>query len=293
MDDPTFKVAVSGYALNRKIPPGDPFWKDFNGSFQNKTLSCLELADSVYTGHPFTTWHLNHWRTSANYDQGQHLALDFDTEDNRSSLPILRQEHFIAKHAAFLYTTPSHTPQAPKARVVFLLDTPIMQAKNYVLAVSALLWLNGTADRQCKDPVRFFYGSRDCDVIYLENVLPLATIKHIIGQYLETGQTTRRAMQRPDWRPPVDQQEVAEALRAIPPWGIDYDQWLACLMGIHAEFGDAGLPLACAWADGGPNEVERKWKSFKPSGNGQGSVSIATVFALAMQHGWRKQTPEA
>ena len=45
MDDPTFKVSVSGYALNRKIPPGDPFWKDFNGSFQNKTLSCLELAD--------------------------------------------------------------------------------------------------------------------------------------------------------------------------------------------------------------------------------------------------------
>ena len=40
MNDPTFKVSVSGYALNRKIPPGDLFWKDFNGSFQNKTLSC-------------------------------------------------------------------------------------------------------------------------------------------------------------------------------------------------------------------------------------------------------------
>jgi len=34
--------------------------------------------------------------------------------------------------------------------------------------------------------------------------------------------------------------------------------------------------------------VERKWRSFKSSGNGQGSISIATVFALAKQHGWHK-----
>jgi len=288
MDEPTYKISVSRFSLSRKIPPGDTFWHDFNKSFQNRTLTCLDLADAVYTGHPFTTWHRNGWRTSANYDQGQHLALDFDTEDQRSSLTTLRQDHFIAKHAAFLYTTPSHTPAAPKARVVFLLDTPIMQSKNYALAAAALLWLNGTADRQCKDPVRFFYGSLDCDVIYLENVLPLETVKHIIGQYQETGAHTRRQIQRPDWRPPANQQDVADALRSIPAWGIDYDQWLACLMAIHAEFGDAGLPLACAWADGKPNEVEQKWRSFHTTGNGQGTVSLGTVFALAKQHGWRK-----
>ena len=42
-----------------------------------------------------------------------------------------------------------HLPQEekPRARVVFLLDQPIMQAKNYTLAASALLWVFGTADR--------------------------------------------------------------------------------------------------------------------------------------------------
>ena len=192
--DPTFKGFRIGLCAQPQNPPGDPFWKDFNGSFQNKTLSCLELADSVYTEHPFTTWHHNHWRTSASYDQDSISPSTSTPKTSDHRFPFYAKTHFIAKHAAFLYTTPA-TPPGPKAAWCFR-RYPIMQTKNYVaLAVSALLWLNGTADRQCKRPVRFFYGSRDCDVIYLENVLPLATIKHIIGQYLETGQTTRRAMQ--------------------------------------------------------------------------------------------------
>jgi hypothetical protein len=286
-DEPTYRVAVSSYALDAKIPPGDPFWRAFNASFVNRNLTRLDLVEAIYTGHPITTWHHNHWRAGANFECGQAIGLDFDTEDDRSRLPTLSADKFIAKHCALLHTTRSHTPDKPRARVMFLLDTPIFQAANYALAAQALLWLFGSADRQCKDPVRFWYGAPHCEVEWYENVLPLGTVKHLIAQYQETGKR-ERTRHTGEWHTTADQDEVADALRLIPPWQVDYDEWVQVLMGIHAGFGDAGLGLAETWADGAPNEVARKWASFKANGNYAGAVTVATVFGIAKRFGWRQ-----
>jgi hypothetical protein len=286
-DSPTYRVAVSRYPLDRKIPLGDPFWSKFNASFEKKQIASVELASLIYDGHPFTTWHKNNWRNNANYECGQHIGLDFDTEDSRSTLTGLASDAFIKKYASIIYTTPSHTPEKPRARVVFLLDTPIMQAHNYSLGVQALLWLCGTADRQCKEPCRFFYGSQGCDMELPDNVLPLTRLKLIIEDYKEAG---RRAMQkqRNEISGTTDQGDVIEALRRIPPWGIEYDDWVRVLMAIHSEYGDGGLTLAEQWADGKPGEVERKWRSFANRAHSADSVTIATLFGIAKQYGWQK-----
>jgi hypothetical protein len=55
-----------------------------------------------------------------------------------------------------------------------------------------MLWYYSAADRQCKDPARFFYGSKGCDFEMIDHVLPLETVKHMIQQYKETG---RKALQ--------------------------------------------------------------------------------------------------
>jgi hypothetical protein len=284
----TFKIAVSRFALDGKIPPGDPFWPKFNASFENTEMETQNILQAVYDGRPITTQHKNNWRSSENYLCGQHIGLDFDAGDNTSSIKHLMDNKFIQRYAAFLYTTVSHTEEAPRSRVIFVLDAPIMQAKNYTLAAASLLWLFGTADRQCKDAVRFFYGSKGCTFEYLDNVLPLETIKKLISQYQETGKREQRHAIRRDYTAPPSQKEVADALAKIPPWGINYDEWLEVLMGIHSEFGDAGLSLAENWADGQDGEVERKWKSFKQNGNTSGAVTIATVFGIAKNFGWRK-----
>lgn len=285
-EPPAYRVAISRYALDRKIPYGDPFWPKLNASFDNRTLGSLDLAAAIYDGHPFTTWQRNHWRIIANYECGQHLAIDMDTEDARSTLSVLAKDAFTAKYGAFVYTTPSHTPEKPRARVVFLLDTPIMQAANYALAAQALVWLFGTADRQCTDAVRFFYGSRNCDFEIMDNVLPLAKVKELITQYQESGKRERKRQQ---WTgAPAEMREVADALDRIDPWGIDYGDWVQVIMALHAEYGDAGLSLAEHWGQGDKDEIARKWKSFKQNGNGAGAVTIATVFGLAKRFGWRK-----
>ena len=280
----THKIAFSKIALNQKIPHGDPIWRAFNGSFENLTLDSMEIMNLIYTGHAFTTWHSNQWRDSANYLLGQHIGIDFDTEDERSTLSYLSKDKFVARYGHVVYTTPSHTPDKPRARVLFLLDTPIQQSANYGLSASAMLWLFGTADRQCKDPCRFFYGSVNCNVEYIGNELPLSILQSLIGQYRKTGESAKRTHANKEYKPSADQDEVAAALKVIPPWGIGYDQWVAVLMGLHAEFDEAGLSLAQNWADGTPGEVDRKWRSFKPGGG----VSIASVFGIAKEFGWTK-----
>ena len=52
--DPTFKVAISRFALDKKIPPGDPFWHDFNGSFDQREITAYDLAGAIWNGHPLT-----------------------------------------------------------------------------------------------------------------------------------------------------------------------------------------------------------------------------------------------
>lgn len=284
----TYKIAVSRYPLKAKIPPGDPIWPRFNASFDNLDLNMDDTAETIYRGQAITTHHKNNWRTSENYLCGQHIGLDMDTEDKRSTIPELLKDKFISKYAALIHTTISHKPEAPRARVIFLLDIPIMQAKNYTMAATALLWLFGTADRQCKDAVRFFYGSPNCEMEYLGNLLPLEMVKEVIKKFQESGTNQKRNTERKDYAAPATQQEVSEALKLIPPWQVDYDEWVQILMGLHSEFGEAGYSLAENWADGKPGEVDQKWRSFKADGNPSGAVTIATVFGIAKKFGWRK-----
>lgn len=281
------KIAFSTMTLNHKIPDDDPLWPKFNASFINVELETVDIANRIYLGHPFTTWHRNNWRHSANYQVGQHIGIDFDTEDRFSTLPYLAKDKFIQKYGALAYTTPSHQPEAPRARVLFFLDAPIHQAQNYTTAAAALLWLFGTADRKCKDACRFFYGSKDCEVEWFDNVLPLEKMKQIIHQHQEYQASIDRKPREQTLASTADQAEVAEALKKIPAWGIDYDQWLKVLMGIHSAFGDAGLTLAEQWAQGKKDEVVRKWRSFHQQGNPTGKATLNTVFKLAIEHGWR------
>lgn len=169
----------------------------FNASFENEQLIQPDIAWKIKQGYAFTTWHRNQWRESANYEVGQHLALDFDAGDVTSSLPHLLKDKFVQQYAALAYSTPSSQPEAPKSRVVFVLDTPIMQAKNYVLASKAMLWLFGTADPKCKDPCRFFYGSLNCELSFLNHVLPLDKVKEIINQYIQTGAEAKQTHEAP------------------------------------------------------------------------------------------------
>ena len=285
-----YHIAI-GPVLQHKIQPGDPYWRTFNGAFCNQELDQVTIASNLYDGHAITTCCDPQWRKAENYQRGQHIGLDFDTEDKRSTITTLLKDPFVHRYGAIIYTTPSHTPDKPRARVIFLLDTPIYQAKNYTLAVSALLWIFGAADRQCKDPVRFFYGGRPgaVEMEWPNRELPLSLVRDLIRRYQATGNHTRRRAQRQIQPGTANERDIASALGRIDPWQLGYDDWVRVLMAIHSEHpGGSGLSLAETWADGKPGEVERKWDGFATTGNVSGRVGIGTLFALAKEQGWER-----
>lgn len=261
-----FKLAVNTMALDGKIPAGDPLWPRFNASFDNRELEQIDIANLIYAGHPYTTWHRNHWRDGSNYELGQHIGLDFDTEDKRSTLDYLAKEIFIAKYGSMIHTTPSHTAEAPRARVLFLLDTPIYQATNYALAAQAMTWLFSHADPKCKDPARFFYGCRNCEVAYLERVLPLSVLRGIIGKYQATGAREKRRQVRHSENIDAARLVTAAIEKARDGERNSFGYWLAC------RLAEAGLPQ---------REAETYLRDYQQAVTGRGRSEYSEHEALS------------
>jgi len=207
------KIAISDMELEGKIPSGSSLWPQFNASFQNVDIAPIDVAYEVCTGHAVTTWHANRWRHSDNYILGQHIGLDFDTEDERSTFDALKRHAFIRDYAFMIHTTPSHRPEKPRARVIFELDEPIYQASNYSRAAKALVWLFNGADSKCKDPARFFYGSLNCQHELLYGTLPLSTVKQIIRDYEASGASARRKYEQEHGMPSNMKASVETCIR--------------------------------------------------------------------------------
>lgn len=180
-----FKIAINrSFQGKPQKPIPESFWREYNGRFDNETLSIDEIADELAAGHGITTQH-NHYRKRSNFVCGQHIGLDFDTEDNASRIDTLLGDLFIWRYASILQPTWSHTEDAPRARVIFLLEKPIYDQAEYTQLATALLWHYGKADPSCKDPCRLFFGGRGEPVV-IDNMLPTAVAyNQILFPYLQ------------------------------------------------------------------------------------------------------------
>lgn len=291
------RVAINAMATG-KIPAGDPSWPKFNDSFNNMDLSTLDLANEIYTGHSYAPW-FNGRRKVENFVLGQHLAIDMDTGDARSSMATLARHPLVAGYGALIHTTPSHTEEKPRARAVFVLDRPIEDPSKYSAAARFLVSQFDGADSACVDAGRFFYGSVDCQIEIVGAQLPM---DHLRGLFKRAGVPQgRHDVRRPepyeqtpaprnDVQTPTDGghggnrettlDDVAAELERINAWAVSYEDWIRILMAIHGDFGDNGLSLAERWAKGAPGEVQRKFRSFKSTGNPTGIVTAGTIFEI-------------
>lgn len=207
------KIALSNYrAETGKIAQGDiDAWREFNGSFRNVDISPEELMARIKQGYAYTAAH-GRYRHSNNFICAQHLALDMDTQDERSSIAVLTADPFISQYAAFIHTTPSHTAEKPKARVVFVLDRPIHNAGKYAELMTALVSRFEIADKACKDAARFFYGAKDCQTAWLGNTLILEdAAKELVSPYRDKLEAQRlKAEQAAKNRVVVSSEEIPE-----------------------------------------------------------------------------------
>jgi hypothetical protein len=139
-------------------------------------ISTEELIEHVCSGYGFTAHFRNSYRKTKNFICSDIVAADFDgnlTLEEAQELP------FIKQFASFLYTTPSHTVELNRFRAVFLLEEGLDLAQNWADCLFGLA-INLNSDRSIKDAGRMFYGSLDCDVVKIGNLLPAVEVEKLI-----------------------------------------------------------------------------------------------------------------
>ena len=280
-----FKIAVNEISLEGKLPNGHPLWTEFNDSFLNVNRDLLSLCQDISEGHAYTAQHEGR-RKQDNFTMGQHIALDFDTQDIRSSISTLNRHKLATSFDCIIHTTPTHTPTAPKARMIFPLAEPVTDAGQYKAIIKTLAGAFPHADTAPTNPVSFFYGNAAATVddIWFSDTsttepMPLAFLREMYRRQQRTRPAPRRAPM-PTRDEPGDLGEVSAALRKVDPYSVDYNRWIGVIAALKRDFGDAAQALAVSWAAGKPGEVEKEWQRLKVDTD-TNPMHINTIFQLA------------
>lgn len=196
----TYKIGISTLALAGKLPQGDPRWAALNDSFVNRELEAIEFIDAIYQGHSYSAWFSGR-RKADHFVCAQHIAVDLDTKDARSTLDAVERNYFFRLYGSIIHETPSHTDESPKCRAIFLIDEPIQTAAGYRVALETVYQFFDGADIACIDPARFFYGNallqhRPQGIYFTDNVLPLAELRRYARQMVMMQKRATEAEQR-------------------------------------------------------------------------------------------------
>jgi len=173
-----------------------------HSNFKTEELTLDELAAIVRAGHaftaPFKKVHDEQHATTHYKDNVLFvpvLWLDSDTGDERSTFAYWLQQPLVRDYGALLYTTSSHTPDAPRVRVLFVLDKPLDIPKSEA-AHKALFHHFAHVDQSVHDASRTLYGAQNCQLLLLGNVLPLDVLRQeVVGPYLDKLEADRRRLQ--------------------------------------------------------------------------------------------------
>lgn len=223
----------------------------------------------------------------ADYDAGQ-LSLD-------DAARLLE----AAGIAALLYTSASHSPEAPRWRVLAPLSREREPGVREALCARLNGALGGVLDGASFTLSQaFYYGA-------VKGRHPVETLL-VDGNYLDLvegvaplGKDGRPWQARPaadphsldsllaDPPPPVDWHAVNAALQAIPP-DCSYDDWLKVGMALHhaTDGRDEGFTVWADWSQSVENaasdrELTAKWRSFGTREGG--GVTLGSLFHLAGQ----------
>ena len=292
----TFRIAINRQRFVEK-PGRDLNFETLNNNFVNvDDMDIMRFVNAIYLGHPYCP-QMDGKRKAENFRCAQHIAIDMDCGDQRASIDALSKHPLVAMYGAIIHETPSHTPEAPRARVIFILDEPIHSAEGYKAALAVVTELFDGSDPACVDAARFFYGNgklgeqqRTEGVWFRPDAcLPLSELRRFARIRADKAKReAEQGAQRSQWvqrapangtHPPAGEQmtldQLAESLRHVHPYAMGYDTWLKLIAAIRHVYGDAAFGVVKAWSDTPGEEplTDAKWRSLqtshpKPAGYG-------------------------
>ena len=295
------KIAISRLAVTAKLERLDPRWTALNEGFENLTVTYPDVMTQLSGGHSICGW-MSGIRSYANFMGVQHIGVDMDTEDSRSTIAALSAHPLVQAYGGLIYTTFSHTQHAPRARVVFYLNEFITNpdaAKSIMRFITAQF---DGADEAVAEPTRFFYGNPQGEFEYIGRTLDLDIVRVLYqrAQRLAAPKKNAQTSTRQDSKLPnniikmplrltgdkeSEYQRTITALRSFSPWSIDYNTWIGLIAAMKREFGDRAKAEVIEWAQGKPGEVEREWDRNTKTNRPGAVMQINTVFFLSERFG--------
>lgn len=166
-------------------------WRVFYRGLRPKTLTVYDLCKSIYVGYPYSAHYTNR-RLIENFVETSLIPIDFDSGDMDSSLDVLRENPMYQRYGTFIHTTPSHKPDKPKARMVFVLEEPIKDYDNYNIFYRGFRRdYFSKADRSVSDPNRIFYGSKKCEMNLNGMFMPMSIYNNLLESYKKQEEEER------------------------------------------------------------------------------------------------------
>ncbi len=169
-------VATHTAVINKPMKKDKKAFHRLSHGWKLEETSIENLAEHINKGHPFTVHH-DGTRKEENFTRSNILAVDID---QGMTLDMALANSFIKEHAALIYTTPSHTSEINRFRIVFVLKRVITVAEEMRAAYRGIIRKFG-GDQACQDACRFFYGSKGSNPIIIGKSLPNQELENIIA----------------------------------------------------------------------------------------------------------------
>jgi hypothetical protein len=170
--DKKWKCSFNPYIIN----------KNETNQNQGKGFKSIELTiDEIIEGISDYGWAMsyqysNNIRNEGNFEQTEFTQVDIDFV---RSLSDVINDPLVQNHAAFVYTTASHTPETPRLRVFFALPR-IIDESNEIIALNKSLTRRLGGDIKATSAAQIFYGSKGCHVTEINQVLDLELLEELI-----------------------------------------------------------------------------------------------------------------
>lgn len=146
-------------SINDKIINKNETGASQSKGFRPFDLTPEQLAEHIAQGHAISFQFKGAHRKSENFLCSDIIAADID---DGMTLEEAMSDPFILNNACLLYTTPSHTPEEHRFRLIFQLPHTVADVEQIKILLRGLIRKFPTADTRVKDGARQFYGSKGC-----------------------------------------------------------------------------------------------------------------------------------
>lgn len=178
MEEIKFKLAIRTDIKNK---PTDDTLKLTASGWSNVDITLPDFIASISSGFPFTHQFINGYRKGSNFAGTNVLIADID---DGLSLNSALDNPFIKHHATLIYTTPSHTEEKNRYRILFHLKREIYDGESYEALYTALMKRVPT-DPNARSCAQFFFGNSEAIFHELGKSLDNELINKLIREGME------------------------------------------------------------------------------------------------------------